>query len=469
MISTPSDSTPRSSRPVLLRAIARSVSLRDGDRKTSPHPRKTLSSLSLTDLLSTSLADSPGACGSPDIKEDRNEMFKRKPSLVKKPGFNSAESAVPIKPGKQDSLLKRISSLVRRDSTRESSPRPSSSQTLSSDPTVSSGTTIEVGRDWDRRGDLHRHDSEGLLNNHLQALTELDEEPFSPLPTPCQGLFESSSFYSAGRSHPSSSKLMIVVDHASAKDPLLPASLGQEFTHDLAVPFPLSPLLSPIIGQTSQISLFDYETPSSWNIALPPSPILSPSPSMSTQDIHTYLEVELDSALRGHSHSRRLSRSRSASESDESSSGIASVDTLSALSLEYALNVSGCKLKDSARPKTWASDRGYEIGVRGLVIPTEKHIMPSTAIIVGLHRQRSADGVEIPIGVKRIRYTEESTSDDGVAPLSAELDVSLERKPISQSYPVGVQLPSLEAMKERNARRKSATFFDRFRRVRWFS
>ncbi|ESK95301.1 hypothetical protein Moror_3928 [Moniliophthora roreri MCA 2997] len=202
----------------------------------------------------------------------------------------------------------------------------------------------------------------------LKCVVETSSEsppPSPPLLTPCEGLFETSTHIFPARSRPPSPLQLAPFPNYSRP----PSMYDPDFEQALLVPLPLSPFLSPMIPSTydarfSADEYFPVFTP------LPPSPPSPNSPVSFDAIRHRSNSSTLDE-LQPYSRCHCCddasvatpSRSRSTSESNDSSIATPSTDTASHGTLEFALNLTGGKLKCSARPKMWASERGHGIAI----------------------------------------------------------------------------------------------------------
>ncbi|KAJ8088564.1 hypothetical protein PM082_022637 [Marasmius tenuissimus] len=164
---------------------------------------------------------------------------------------------------------------------------------------VSSLLTEQVDRE-NKYEEAELQARERLTNFRFGGLEKHEPPDPTSLPSPCEGLFESSARNSLPR-------------------------LDTNLEHVFPVPLPLSPLLAPLVTS-------------------PNVPIATSTRSSSPAELTD--EVQL-SSWEDESQSPSLTRSPSES-SDESSSSTPPT------SLESVLCMAGCTLKSSASPKTWA-------------------------------------------------------------------------------------------------------------------
>ncbi|KAK1222463.1 hypothetical protein PQX77_014668 [Marasmius sp. AFHP31] len=191
------------------------------------------------------------------------------------------------------------------------------------------------------------------------------------LPSPSDGLFESSTW-------PTPSSSLTITPESHMPFPIVSDD------HVLPIPAALTPLLSPVVAEPNA------------EPAIPPD--TSPSPPAFQASTPTLREranrlTLIPVRLRSPNYeeallSPSLTRSRSPSMSDDDST--VSTPTL----LESALCLSGCTLKSTTSPKTWAAndcmhrvsvivERPIEKGVWGLTdLPTDQIVVPLSASII---------------------------------------------------------------------------------------
>ncbi|KAJ8094277.1 hypothetical protein PM082_006817 [Marasmius tenuissimus] len=193
------------------------------------------------------------------------------------------------------------------------------------------------------------------------------------LPSPSDGLFESSM--PGSWMTPSSSLTITPESHT-------PVPIVSDH-HIFPMPAALTPLLSPVILEPN------VEPAGRPTISSPPAPQAKIPPLRERANRLTLIPVgvrspDIEEALLSPS----LTRSRSPSMSDDDST--VSTPTL----LESALCLSGCTLKSSTSPKTWAAndcihrvsvivERPIEKGVWGLTdLPADQIVVPLSASII---------------------------------------------------------------------------------------
>ncbi|KAL0067954.1 hypothetical protein AAF712_005123 [Marasmius tenuissimus] len=203
-------------------------------------------------------------------------------------------------------FLKRLSTVLRKssvpltdDTTGPFSRRDSVIQQVEEPDAVSSLLTEQVDRE-NKYEEAELQARERLTNFRFGGLEKHEPPDPTSLPSPCEGLFESSARNSLPR-------------------------LDTNLEHVFPVPLPLSPLLAPLVTG-------------------PNVPIATSTRSSSPAELTD--EVQL-SSWEDESQSPSLTRSPSES-SDESSSSTPPT------SLESVLCMVGCTLKSSTSPKTWA-------------------------------------------------------------------------------------------------------------------
>ncbi|KAL0574093.1 hypothetical protein V5O48_007852 [Marasmius crinis-equi] len=254
------------------------------------------------------------------------------------------------------------------------------------------------------------------------------------LPSPSDGLFESSKLSTWTRSRPPSPLAIITPGVITSAGLVQPPLIDSPLDHIFPLPSSLSPLLGPCIQPVAEHSIVAASTPT-------PSPTLE-VPAISLRDRANRLTIlptgvqspYFEEALLSPS----LTRSRSPSQSDEDST--LGTPTL----LESALSLSGCTLKDSASPRTLAAsdfvhrgasvivERPIERGVWGLThLPVEQIVMPLSASIV--FEDSSEDGSEDEIEYAKAKMFS----------LSHTASIPKQKQRRSQSF--SVTIPSVQS------------------------
>ncbi|KAK1223382.1 hypothetical protein PQX77_013745 [Marasmius sp. AFHP31] len=240
-----------------------------------------------------------------------------------------------------------------------------------------------------------------------------------PLPSPCEGLFESSRT----TSRPLSLTIALPAPTTAYTGQLLslppdPDSRNPE-EQGLPVPLPLSPLLSPALSH------FDTGCAGAGAATEPPSPIVPPSSPFRTRESSCgHYSVDDDSWCHQSKHKRWISDSQSSDPCTASTCSNQDPRLSLSQDIESVINYAGQKLrKTSSPPKTWAEPRiiredsvedercfgvgfkddGSSCGGGGLTLPPMaverlQTRRASSAVIVGV------DGVEI---VSDYHYGEE--------------------------------------------------------------
>ncbi|KAL0568036.1 hypothetical protein V5O48_013957 [Marasmius crinis-equi] len=317
-----------------------------------------------------------------------------------------------------DSLFQRLTSFVvrgrERQNRRRSSSLPSRPSFAEEDPSSAARIYQEPNARRKRGPTTQRHSSKDLRIDIRGPTTRLSSPP---LPSPCAGLFESSSrptrptltltctshtHSSTGSTH---RQLLALPFNPESQDPDV---------QGLPVPLPLSPLLSPLAGHSNtDTSPCDHP--------LPPSPITSLCHSQYSQVPASNINPTTPPCYE--SHSSYVPPFHSRSGSDSSSPSLTTVSTYShphtPLDIESVISLTGCKLKSSINPKMWGAassetfgsdipiivespvENTAEVGIRirGALRPNsqaeERMQRPSSPALIAVDEECSEDDEEV--------------------------------------------------------------------------